>query len=80
MQATGDLSSDADPQTLAYTLLTSMQSGMLLTQTLRTTKPLEAAFNAALARVASFATDPAEAARALRTEPRDHHDQNHMTI
>jgi TetR/AcrR family transcriptional repressor of nem operon len=70
MKANGELTSDADPRSLAYTLLTSMQGGMLLTQTLRTTEPLEAAFNTALARVASFAADPASAARALRLSQR----------
>jgi TetR/AcrR family transcriptional repressor of nem operon len=66
MKANGDLRSDADPNALAYTLLTSMQGGMLLAQTLRTTEPLVTALTTALARVASFATDPAEAARTLR--------------
>jgi hypothetical protein len=32
----------------------------------RTTEPLEAAFTTALARLGSFATNPAEAARTLR--------------
>jgi TetR/AcrR family transcriptional repressor of nem operon len=66
MKTSGELTSDAGPRTLAYTLLTSMQGGMLLTQTLRSTEPLEAAFGAALAQVGSFATRPAEAARILR--------------
>jgi len=66
MKTSGELTSAADPRTLAYTLLTSMQGGMLLTQTLRSTEPLEAAFDTALARVASCATDPAGAARVLR--------------
>jgi TetR/AcrR family transcriptional repressor of nem operon len=66
MQKNGELTGDADPRALAYTLLTSMQGGMLLTQTFRTTEPLEAAFDTALARVASFAADPASAARTLR--------------
>jgi len=43
---------------------------MLLTQTLRTTEPLETAFDTAFARVASFATDPASAARILRLSER----------
>lgn len=69
MKANGDLTTDADPDALAYTLLTSMQGGMLLAQTFRDTAPLETAFTTALARVASFATDPAEAARTLRLGP-----------
>jgi hypothetical protein len=43
-----------------------MQGGMLLAQTLRTIEPLEAAFDTVLARVASFAADPAYAAQVLR--------------
>jgi hypothetical protein len=43
-----------------------MQGGMLLTQTLRDTEPLETAFTTALARVASFAADPAGATRIVR--------------
>lgn len=70
MKADGELRSDADPRSLAYTLLTSMQGGMLLTQTLRITEPLEAAFDTALARVASFAADPPTAARTLRLSER----------
>lgn len=70
MKGSGELTSDANPRTLALTLVTSVQGGMLLAQTLRITEPLEAAFNAALAQVASFATNPAEAAQALRLTAR----------
>lgn len=49
------------------TLLASMQGGVLLTQTLRRTEPLET-LTATLARVASFAADPAAAARAMRPD------------
>jgi AcrR family transcriptional regulator len=66
MKTSGELRADADPGALAYALLATMQGGMLLTQTLRTIEPLEAAFDTILARVASFATDPARAAQVLR--------------
>jgi hypothetical protein len=69
MKATGELRADADPGGLAYALLGTMQGGMLLTQTLRTIEPLEAAFDTVLARVASFATDPVRAAQILRLTP-----------
>ncbi|MBV9793908.1 MAG: TetR family transcriptional regulator C-terminal domain-containing protein [Actinobacteria bacterium] len=69
MKATGELRADADPHDLAYALLATMQGGMLLTQTLRTVEPLEVAFDTVLARVASFATDPAQAAHILRLTP-----------
>jgi TetR/AcrR family transcriptional regulator, transcriptional repressor for nem operon len=66
MKASGELRDDADPEALAFTLLTSMQGGMLLAQTLRDAEPLQTAFTTALARVASFAADPAGAPRILR--------------
>jgi AcrR family transcriptional regulator len=66
MKISGELRADADPAALAYALLGTMQGGMLLTQTLRTIEPLEAAFDTVLARVASFAADPARAAQVLR--------------
>jgi TetR/AcrR family transcriptional repressor of nem operon len=66
MRANGDLTRDTDPVTLAYVLLGGMQGGMLLTQTLRDTDPLEAAFDSAFARVAEYATNPTAARRALR--------------
>jgi TetR/AcrR family transcriptional regulator, transcriptional repressor for nem operon len=69
MKTSGELRSDADPRDLAYALLATMQGGMLLTQTLRTIEPLEAAFDTALARVASYAADPARAATVLRLPP-----------
>jgi TetR/AcrR family transcriptional repressor of nem operon len=69
MKASGELRADANPSELAYALLGTMQGGMLLTQTLRTIEPLQAAFDTALARVASFATDPAQATHILRLAP-----------
>jgi AcrR family transcriptional regulator len=69
MRANGDLIASADPDELAYALLTSMQGGMLLTQTLRDTGPLEAAFNAALTRILAHAGHPDRAARDLRLPP-----------
>jgi hypothetical protein len=47
MRTHRDLTRDADPVTLAYVLRGAMQRGMLLTQTLRDTGPLEAAFDSA---------------------------------
>ena len=69
MKTSGELRADANPGELAYALLGTMQGGMLLTQTLRTIEPLQAAFDTVLARVASFATDPAQAAQILRLAP-----------
>jgi TetR/AcrR family transcriptional repressor of nem operon len=70
MKANGDLTPSADPQTLAYALLARMQGGMLLTETLRDTAPLEPAFDSGLERVAAFAADPEAARRMLRLTSR----------
>jgi TetR/AcrR family transcriptional regulator, transcriptional repressor for nem operon len=66
MRTHGDLLPTADPDDLAYALLTSMQGGMLLTQSLRDLHPLEAALDTALTRILTQAADPQRAARALR--------------
>jgi TetR/AcrR family transcriptional repressor of nem operon len=56
MQDRGELRPDADPEQLAWALLSAMQGGMLMTQTKRDTGPLEASLNASLAYIESFAT------------------------
>jgi TetR/AcrR family transcriptional regulator, transcriptional repressor for nem operon len=56
MRERGDLRPDADPDDLALTLLTALQGGILLTQTLRDTRPLEVALAGALDRVRSSRT------------------------
>jgi TetR/AcrR family transcriptional regulator, transcriptional repressor for nem operon len=56
MRERGDLRSEADLDELAMALLTALQGGTLLSQTLRTSEPIRAAMNAALAYVHSFAT------------------------
>ncbi|ONI74115.1 TetR family transcriptional regulator [Kribbella sp. ALI-6-A] len=55
MRERGDLRPDADLDELAMTLLTALQGGTLLSQTLRTAQPMRASMNAALAYVHSFA-------------------------
>ena len=55
MRERGELRADADLEELSYSLLTALQGGALMTQTMRTTRPLEAAMKAALAYVRSFA-------------------------
>jgi AcrR family transcriptional regulator len=56
MRDRGELRADADPGRLSYALLASLQGGMLLTQTARDIAPLQAALDAVLDYVASFAT------------------------
>jgi TetR/AcrR family transcriptional regulator, transcriptional repressor for nem operon len=55
MRERGDLRSEADLDELAMALLTALQGGTLLSQTLRTSEPIRAAMNAALAYIHSFA-------------------------
>lgn len=55
MRDRGELRADADLEELSYTLLAALQGGVLMAQTMRNTRALEAAMNAALAYVRSFA-------------------------
>lgn len=48
MQERGELSSEADPSSLALGLLAAAQGGLLLAQTMRSTAPLEVALDLAL--------------------------------
>jgi TetR/AcrR family transcriptional repressor of nem operon len=57
MRDRGELRAEADLDELAFALLTALQGGTILTTTLRSTEPLRAALNAALAYVRSFSTD-----------------------
>jgi AcrR family transcriptional regulator len=49
MRASGLLGADADPRALALSVLASLQGGLLLTQTMASLEPLEAAMTGALA-------------------------------
>jgi TetR/AcrR family transcriptional regulator, transcriptional repressor for nem operon len=63
MQDRGDLRPDADPNELAVGLLAALQGGMLLTQTTRDIRHVEAALKTALDHVRSYAAGiPAGAA------------------
>lgn len=53
MRDRGDLRADADLDELALALLTALQGGTLLSNTLRDTAPMRAAMNAALAYIAA---------------------------
>ena len=55
MRERGRLRSNADPQDLATAVMTALQGGLLLTQTSRSTRPLELALDMALAHVRSHA-------------------------
>jgi TetR/AcrR family transcriptional repressor of nem operon len=58
MKERGDLRSDADPAELAVAVMSSLQGGLLLTQTRKTTYPLQVALHTALTYVRSFASQP----------------------
>jgi TetR/AcrR family transcriptional repressor of nem operon len=55
MMHVGSLSSDADPHTLAVSVIASLQGGLLLAELERNTRPLEIALDAAIAHLRSFA-------------------------
>lgn len=56
MRDSGALRSDADPDALALATVASLQGGLLLAQTTRSTSPLEVALDAALAHLRSYAS------------------------
>ncbi|HEX4205649.1 MAG TPA: TetR/AcrR family transcriptional regulator [Ktedonobacteraceae bacterium] len=58
MKERGDLRSDANPAELAVAVMSSLQGGLLLTQTRKTTYPLQIALHTALTYVRSFASQP----------------------
>jgi len=55
MRDRADLRRDADPEHLAHVLVSAMQGGILLSQTLRRPQPLRDALDGAIAYVESFA-------------------------
>jgi AcrR family transcriptional regulator len=61
--AAGQLQPDADVDRLALATLASLQGGLLLAKTTRTTAPLEAALDAAIAHLRAFAAQPARRPR-----------------
>ncbi len=55
MREAGKLAPDADPGTLATTTMAALQGGLLLTQTRRDVAPLQAALDAAIGHIRTFA-------------------------
>ena len=58
MQAQGALRAEADPVELAVAVMTSLQGGLLLTQTRKNTQPLRIALHTAFAYLRTFASTP----------------------
>jgi AcrR family transcriptional regulator len=56
MKARGELRAETDPAELAVAVMTSIQGGFLLTQTRKTTRPLQIALQVAFSYARSFAT------------------------
>jgi AcrR family transcriptional regulator len=56
MRDSGELRADADPQALALAIFAALQGGLLLTQTMQSLEPLEAALTGALAMLRSAAS------------------------
>jgi TetR/AcrR family transcriptional regulator, transcriptional repressor for nem operon len=56
MRERGELRAHADPAELATVVLTSLEGGLLLNKTYRTTQPLQIALHAAIAYARSFAS------------------------
>jgi AcrR family transcriptional regulator len=59
MRERGDLTTDADPDQLAYTLAAAFQGGMLLDEAYGNAEPLRAALNGAIAHIETFANSKA---------------------
>ena len=60
MQTRGELRKDADPAELAVAVMTSLQGGLLLAKTRKTTQPLQIALRTAFSYVRSFASSEEE--------------------
>jgi TetR/AcrR family transcriptional repressor of nem operon len=58
LQERGELRRDTDPAELAVAVMASLQGGLLLSQTCKTTRPLQIALHAAFMYVRSFAFQP----------------------
>ena len=58
MVAAGQLRPEADLDRLALATLASLEGGLLLSKTTRTTVPIEAALDAAIAHLRAFAVEP----------------------
>jgi hypothetical protein len=63
MRAAGLIAADADPHALALSTFAALHGGLLLTQTMQSVEPLEAALDGALAALRSKAPTPRRRAR-----------------
>jgi TetR/AcrR family transcriptional repressor of nem operon len=63
MRDNGELAANADPAELALTMLSALQGGLLMAQTMRSAHPLELALNMALQHMAAYRRRPKQAGR-----------------
>jgi TetR/AcrR family transcriptional repressor of nem operon len=61
MRDNGELSADADPPELALTVMSALQGGLLMAQTMRSARPVELAVNMALGHIAGYRRRPLQA-------------------
>ena len=66
MVVAGQLRPDADLDHLALATLASLQGGLLLSKTTRTTVPIEVALDAAIAHLRTYAVESAGRPRSIR--------------
>jgi AcrR family transcriptional regulator len=62
MRATGRLTADAEPRALGLSIFAALQGGLLLTQTMQSIEPLDAALRGALTGLRAWAPAPSEQA------------------
>ena len=63
MRDNGELAAQADPSELALTMLTALEGGLLMAQTMRSARPLELALNMALQHMAAYRRRPKQPGR-----------------
>lgn len=54
MRDNGELAAEADPAELALTMMSALQGGLLMAQTMRSARPVELAVNMALGHIAAY--------------------------
>lgn len=58
MRDNGELTAEADPAELALTMMSALQGGLLMAQTMRSARPVELALNMALGHLRAYRRNP----------------------
>ncbi|MEM6110300.1 TetR family transcriptional regulator [Mycobacterium sp. 050272] len=61
MRDNGELAAEADPAELALTMMSALQGGLLMAQTMRSARPVELAMNMALGHLRAYRRNPTQA-------------------